>query len=126
LLADNNKWKQTLEDGRHMKTGHQLCQLFVTIDVYNQLSHPAELWELFKIHLCDAISHFLTQQHLGNISNEMVSDYGLYLEQCCLQQDDKTMESIGLPTPQHNWPMLLSATHSPLQMVFDCAEQRCF
>jgi hypothetical protein len=56
----------------------------------------------------------------------MVSDYGLYLVQCRLQRDNKMMDSVGLPNPQHNWPMLLSASHSPLQMVYNHAEQTCF
>jgi hypothetical protein len=123
LLADDNKWKRTLEDGTHMQTGHQLRQLFITIVTYNQPSRPAKLWDLFKVHLCIDLSHFLALQRLDQINDEMVFDYGLHLLQTRLQRDDKMMVSVGLPNPQCNWASLLSTTLSPHQTVYDHAEQ---
>ena len=31
LLEDDQEWQQCLEEAKSMATGHQLCQLFVTI-----------------------------------------------------------------------------------------------
>lgn len=123
LLADDNEWKRTLEDGRHMQTGWQLRQLFVAIVANNQPSQPAQLWHLFKDALCDDLPRSLTHRNVGAITQDTVFDYGLHLLERQLQKDDKTMEAVGLPKPERDWSTLLSAPNSPHEIVYDCAEQ---
>lgn len=102
LLADDNKWKSALEDGRYMHTGPRLCQLFVAIVANNQPSQPALLWDLFKTHLCDDLRRLLSHRTTQTLSDDSIFDYGLHLIQTRLQQDDKTMDTVRLPKPARN------------------------
>jgi hypothetical protein len=81
LLAYDNKWKSTLDEGIHMQTGCQLCQLLITVIAFNQPSQPAQLWDLYKQHLCTDLPHYLAQQHQLHLNEDMVFDYGFYLVQ---------------------------------------------
>ena len=123
LLADNNEWKSTLEEGVHMQTGRQLHQLFVTIVAYNQPSQSAELWHLFKSHLCDDLPRFLARHHNLQLNDNLLYDYGLYLIQQHLLKDDKCMQSVGLPNPCHDWDTQLSINLSSRAVDFDPDEQ---
>ena len=123
LLADDNEWKRTLEDGYHMQTGPRLRQLFVAVVANNQPSRPAHLWDLFKTKLCDDLQCFLSHHNAGTLSDVFIFDYGLYLIQMRLQREDKTMQTVGLPTPTHNWNALLSTNSSSLRTTFDPSEQ---
>ena len=123
LLANDNKWKHTLEDGHYMHTGPQLHQLFVAIVANNWLLQPAQLWELFKVHLCDDLQHFLSHHNHVPLTDDSVLDYSHHLIQIHLQQDDKTMDAVGLPKPVHNWNVLLAIHHMSHHSTFDPAKQ---
>lgn len=123
LLANDNEWKCTLEDGIHMQTGHQLCQLFITIMAHNQPSEPRELGWIFKLHLCDDLPHFLTCNYNSNLADNMLHNYRLYLIKVWLLKDDKMMDSVGLPNPQHDWDAQLLLDHSATSQFFDPVEQ---
>jgi PIF1-like helicase len=128
LLADDNELKRTLEDGKYMQTGRKLRQLFVTIVRDCQPSKPTELWELFKVDLCDDLLRFLNRQRVRIPTNVTIFDYGLHLIQARLRRDDKSMGSVGLPDPCFPWDNLLSPTHHPHSLAahavtFDREEQ---
>ena len=122
LLADDNKWRQALEDGHHMQTGSMLRQMFVTIIRENQPSQPALLWDSFKSFLCDNLPQFL-HQHLHGPPDEITFDYGLHLIESRLRRDDRSMDLVGLPKLVHPWAELLAGTDCLQCVVFDPIEQ---
>ena len=123
LLADDNEWRQALEDGRHMQTGSMLRQMFVTIVRKNQPSQPALLWDSFKSFLCDDLPWFLHQRIHGPLSDEITFDYGLHLIESRLRRDDRSMDSVGLPKPVRPWAELLAGMDRSRRVVFDPVEQ---
>lgn len=127
LLADDNEWKQALEDGRFMQTGWKLRQLFVTIVQNNQPSQPSELWEQFKRHLCDDLPLLLRRRlprhHSLSLSDDIIFDYGLHLIETRLRRDDRSMASVGLPQPRMRWDDVLSASNHTHSRQYDAADQ---
>jgi hypothetical protein len=80
LLEDDNEWVQCLEEAAVMQTGFQLCPLFATILEFCHPSSPLDLWDQFKVHICDDLEHLIRQKfHIPNPTPDQVHDYGLHL-----------------------------------------------
>jgi hypothetical protein len=105
LLKDDLEWHQCLSEARHMATGYQLCDLFVTILRDCTPTDPRRLWEEFANHICDDLACQLARLHIReNPTPEEVRDYGLYLIEQLLSPSGKTLKNFqGMPQVTGNW-----------------------
>ena len=53
LLEDESDWRQCLQKAAHMASGHQLCNLFVTLLHDCSPSDSLTLWMEFRPNICD-------------------------------------------------------------------------
>jgi hypothetical protein len=95
LLDDDNEWIQCLQDASHMCTGHRMRNLFAIILTHCNPTSPDDLWNRFKDNLCDDLHHRLTRLpfNIPNPSKEEVHDYGLYLIDCVLRKNGKSLNA---------------------------------
>ena len=98
LLSDDTEWEAVLEDA----TGSQMCpqvrQLFVTICIFCEVSNPTSLFERFWPDWGDDI--VLKHSRLGQtISQDQLRILVLLDLEVRLQSFEKSLQSLGLPTP---------------------------
>ena len=104
LLEDNHEWIQCLQEASAMQTGHQLHHLFITILCDCSPAQPEQLWEQFKVHICDDLKHALHHKGILDPSDYQVYDYGLYLIQRILMARGKSLQDYHpMPQPQEEW-----------------------
>jgi hypothetical protein len=104
LLEDDGEWEQCLQEASVFASGRQLRSLYVTIIRDCQPLYPANLWEQFKVHLCDDLRHMLGQRNFPDPTQEQIWDFGLFLIQSLLLQSNKRLSDIaGMPVVQGNW-----------------------
>ncbi|KAJ7118404.1 hypothetical protein C8R43DRAFT_842685, partial [Mycena crocata] len=60
-----------------MQTGTRLRYLFVTLLLFCNPSEPRNLWQDFRHHICDDLSHRLRCMGFDEPSEEDTYDYGL-------------------------------------------------
>jgi len=127
LLADDNEWRLCLQDAGAMQSGHQLCNLFVTILCDCSPSDPAALWLQFWTQICDDLHWTLQQKNIcQNPTEEDVFDYGLYLidKHLSSSSGNKGLEHWPtMPQPQQNWALHVGNCLIAEQLGYDAAEQ---
>ena len=62
LLEDDQEWALCLQEAVVMQTGSQLRRLFASILLHCVPSHPSQLWDQFRQHICDDLHHHLQHQ----------------------------------------------------------------
>ena len=109
LLEDDQEWFQCLEEARHMQTGAQLRQLFVTIIRDCTPADPRALWDTFWPHICDDLRYQLRRHaNIPEASDVQVQDYGLYLIDKLLSYTGKRLQDWDtMPGFDGNWGDIL-------------------
>lgn len=106
LLEDDDEWIRCLREGATFQTGHGLRNLFATILLHCNPTHPHLLWHEFKSHLCDDLRHrmeFLNYPP-AQIVEENIYDYGLHLLELTLLKSGKRLADFRpMPLPVHDW-----------------------
>ncbi|QRW08791.1 ATP-dependent DNA helicase PIF1 [Ceratobasidium sp. AG-Ba] len=105
LTEDDAEWAICLREASVMKSGMQLRKLFVVILTFCTPGDPHKLWVDFRVHICDDLRYKLQHSDwdLGEITEEMVFDYGLFLIQKVVEEAGSTMERVGLEKCQRDW-----------------------
>jgi hypothetical protein len=57
LLHDDKEWERCLSEGVLFAMPKQLRELFVFICVFNHQYCELDLWNLYKLHLCEDFIH---------------------------------------------------------------------
>ncbi|KAJ7722556.1 hypothetical protein DFH07DRAFT_686879, partial [Mycena maculata] len=60
-----------------MQTGSRLRQLFATLLLFCEPSHPHHLWIEFRAKICDDLAHCLRIMGRNDLHNDDVYDFGL-------------------------------------------------
>ena len=125
LLEDDNEWRQCLQEAAQMASGHQLCNLFVTILRDCSPSDPLALWLEFRVNICDDLQHSLQSRNIiDNPTEEQVFDYGLYLIDRILRAGNKALQDWpSMPLPQNDWAAALGNRLIADQRSYDRDEQ---
>jgi len=125
LLEDDREWVQCLTEAAHMQTGRQLRSLFAMILTECQPTDPIALWNNFRENICDDLERQL--QRIGQIANptrDQIYDYGLYLIEKILVQNNKSLKNIaGMPTSQIDWEVQLGNRLIQEQRDYDPHQQ---
>jgi hypothetical protein len=103
LLDDDGEWIQCLQEAKDMCTGSHLRNLFVIIMVRCNPTSPHQLWDHFKVNVCDDLRNRLMHppMNIPQPTEEEVYDYGLYLIDGLLRKNSRTLDSYPLmPVPQ--------------------------
>ena len=104
LLEDDGEWISCLTDASYMQMGRQLRSLFVTILTHGNPTFPLDLWERFREHICDDLAYNLRRKGIANPTDEQVSDYGLYLMEKSLRQQNSSLTKFPpMPMSQIDW-----------------------
>jgi hypothetical protein len=76
-------------------TGYYMHNLFAIILTHCVPTSPDNLWNHFKNNLCDDLHHCLTQLpfNIPDPSEEEVYNYGLYLIECVLCKNGKSLNA---------------------------------
>lgn len=100
LLTDDNEYHLCLQEAANSVTGTALRNLFVTILIFCNSANPITLWETYRNHICDDISHLLEHHCLfGRLpTDEEKYDYGLYLIENLLLAQDTTLDRVQMPS----------------------------
>lgn len=111
-----------------MQTGHQLRQLFATLLLFCSPSHPDQLWNEFRDHICDDVEYRL-QTHIGleHPSQADIYDYGLTLLNDVLKSSSKNLASFSppMPLPQRDWVTCEENYLIADQRNYNQEEERC-
>lgn len=107
LLEDDGEWRLCFAEASQMQTGAQLRHLFVTILLFGPPSRPQDLWAEFSGQICSDLSFRIQQMGLiplADITDEVASDYGLYLLDKLLRDANHDLsEWPQMPQPTRNW-----------------------
>jgi hypothetical protein len=81
LLADDNEWRECLQEASTSHLGDGLRRLFSLILRHCNPSQPDVLWQQFKGSLCDDLRRRLLRMGNcdSNLSDDYIFDYGLFL-----------------------------------------------
>ena len=101
LLANDEEWRQCLEEASLMQTGSRLRHLFATILLFCEPSQPGLLWNRFRDNICDDLRHRLSSLGIVNPTTDDTYDYGLYLLDNILSQSSKLLISPPLSIPTY-------------------------
>ena len=126
LLEDDQEWSQCLEEARHMQTGSQLRQLFVTIIRDCTPADPRALWDTFWPHICDDLSYQLRRDaNIPEASEAQIQDYGLYLIDQPLSHTSKRLQDWDtMPHIHTNWGAILGNRLIQEQHIYDRVQQQ--
>jgi hypothetical protein len=125
LLENDGEWINCLDDASVMQTGCQLRSLFVTILTHGNPTFPFELWERFREHICDDLAYALRCKGIVNSTDEQVWDYGLYLMEKSLRQQNSGLEKFPpMPLPQIDWDNQFGNHLILEQRDYDTEEQK--
>src|SRR6202040_175204 len=91
-----------------MPTGHHLHNLFAIILLWSYPNHPDQLWDQFKVNICDDLHPRLIAGGRLDPTDEDIFDYGLHLLNKILMKSHKSLELNfpSMPTPQQQWDIL--------------------
>ena len=108
-----------------MASGHQLCNLFVTILRDCSPSDPLALWLEFQENICDDIHHRLHSRGIvNNPTQGQVFDYGLYLIDQILRAGHKALQDWpAMPLPQMDWNLAVGNRLIADQRSYDINQQ---
>ena len=125
LLENDQKWHQCLNEARHMRTGYQLCHLFVTILYECTPLDPRALWDTFCADICDDLRHFLiTHTALADPSDAQVLDYSLYLIDQLLSHYGKSLQDWNtMPQLVGDWGEIMGNHLIQEQRQYNLEEQ---
>src|ERR1700722_15392904 len=121
LLEDDSEWKQCLQEAALMQTGHQLRNLFAIILLWSYPNHPDQLWDQFKVNICDDLRPRLIAGGRLDPTDEDIFDYGLHLLNKMLIKSHKSFELNfpSMPTPQQQWDILHGNPILQDQLAYD-------
>ena len=105
LLEDDYEWRKCLQEASQMQLGYTLRMLFTTILFHCSPTSPGDLWNQFKVNICDDLLHKLTTLHPNrNFSPDEVHDYGLHLIDHVLHTWGSELSNFPeMPHIQGNW-----------------------
>jgi hypothetical protein len=108
LLEDDREWIQCLEEASAMQTGSQPRSLFITILIGGNPTKPEDLWDCFRVHICDDLKYRLQHRGIPDPSDEQVYDYGLYLMEKLLKAQGSSLDKFPpMPVSLMGWTVLL-------------------
>ena len=106
-----------------MKSGKQLCLLFVTILKDCVPFFPEALWDQFKEYI--TLKYELQNKGFENPSDDQLWDYGLYLIDQDLHEDRKALNDLPpMPLPQLGWADLDGNRLLAEQLAYNNAQDR--
>ena len=81
LLQDDCEWIQCFEEAILFASGGMLRTLFATAVIHSGVVDATEIWNQFKLHLCDDLPRRLQRMaiDLPDLPESPYVDYGLYL-----------------------------------------------
>ena len=80
LLEDDGEYIQCLQEASEIKSGAQLCALFVIMLQHGTIAQPDVVWAQFREKMCDDLHYRIAQRYLIiNPTDDQVYDFGLYL-----------------------------------------------
>ena len=124
LLEDDGEWRRSLDEAKHFQTGFILRALFVVILRDCLPADPCALWDEYKQYICDDLPRVLRRLGVGDSSDNVVYDYGLYLiERNLLLGSNRTMKDVGMSSPIRDWNTLLSNSLLQDHLRFEPAEE---
>ena len=127
LLQDDREGIQCFEEAILFATGSILRTLFATAVIHGGVVNAAEIWNQFKLHLCDDLPRRLQHMEidLSDLAESAHLDYGLYLIALIFADAGKGLVDYGLPAPIARWDRI--AHSNPLvagELAYDIqAEQ---
>lgn len=105
-LAENDQeWYACFEEAALFTSGSGLRTLFLTGLRQRLIADPVEVWNRFKDHFCDDLSHRLGQMPatFPLVLQEPHYDYGLFLLSLGLADLQQGLADVGLPTCLFDW-----------------------
>ena len=104
-----------------MQTGHQLGNIFAISVLWSYPNHPEQLWDQFKVNICDDLHPRLIAGGRLDPTDEDIFDYGLHLLNKILMKSRKSLELNfpSMPTPQQQWDILHGNTILQDQLAYD-------
>ena len=101
LLQDDAEWIQCMEEGVSMSSSSALRALFASLLVFNDVSQPLEMWELFKEHMAEDVLHQARQANPARNLDAGILDTVLRHISVHLQQLNciRPLSEFDLPTP---------------------------
>lgn len=124
LLPDGDEWRVFFSHVQQWVLGPRLRSLFVLAITTDAYTDAGLLWGEFREAFCDDLPRRL--RGMANLpeAHDRHLDYGLYLIERELQEDEggKTLVDVGLPLPQYDWDSLLRH-QSASDTVYDPQQQ---
>lgn len=101
--------------------------LFAIILIHCNPTSPDDLWNCFKDNLCDDLRYCLTQVPftIPDPTEEEVHDYGLYLIDCILCKNGKSLDAMPpMPVSQiaARWGVMEGNQLIAEQLQYNCVE----
>ena len=120
LLGDDEEWRHCLDQAANFQTGTQLRSLFVLLLIHCVPADPLELWERYKLQICDDLPCLLQTRHqLHAPTDDQVVDFGLFLICPLLQQAGLDLPNFQLPLPTGNWAAIQHNHYIAQQLDYD-------
>jgi hypothetical protein len=126
LLEDDQEWRLCLQEASTMQSGHSLRRLFATILAMSFPSRPGDLWNMFKVNICDDVAYLLENKYgILNPSEDRIYDYGLYDIHKILLISGKALSKYpDMPQYTENWEQLLGNHLILEQMAYNAEEEK--
>lgn len=123
LVEDDHHWIHTFEEAVTYASGESLRQLFMTAMMFDLGDVPA-MWDKFKDHLCDDLSHQLHRYASPPDNLEHPEwDLGLFLIHQALGQRGRSASQLNLPPYQHLWETVSRNRLIATELDYDPVQQ---
>ena len=114
LIQDDQEWTRCFHEAQLFSSGASLRNLFIVALTFGGLTDPVGLWIDFCVYICDDLQYQLEllfpDNHLYTAENDelfhqgsAIFDYGLYLMDVKLKDQNKSLEDYQMPRHEYNW-----------------------
>jgi hypothetical protein len=101
LFADDNEWHQALEEANVWASGRQLCDMFVSMLMFCEVTNPRQLWDAHWESLNDDIetmTRYECDDPIVTLSEDVLKDRALYeIDQVLMRNGHRLKDFPTLP-----------------------------
>jgi hypothetical protein len=126
LLANNDEWRECLQDASMTHVGESLRRLFSLILRHCEPSQPDLLWTEFRDALCDDLNRRLQRIWVttDNVPLQQIYDYGLHLIDEDLHLHGTSLSSFpSMPPVEASWDHKFENPYLTEQLAYDAEDE---